>query len=145
MLRDVMKGLVNLLRNNILDPAGRTDPWIYPGWPRKGFKPPWISIVQMPSPEEAQTIAKAVYSLTYQIDIWVSLKDKYTIGDEIFAGSKLRDYLADKVLETIKNNKQFADNVLDTEIRNTGQDFDDLLDEHGILRKSITIEVRYWG
>ena len=145
MLRTLMQAIVNLLRNNIEDPTGQRGVfWIYPDAPRVNAQPPWISVYPLGMKETTKTIAKSLFELQYAILILVDVKqDPCIINEEKYSGGKLLDYLGDKVLETFRNNRQFAENVQYTTFGNCYNVYDEL--EHGLLKKVIEVEVRYWG
>ncbi len=142
MIRAVLEALVLVLRNNIPDPdTTRTGNYIYPGWPRQDATLPRAGILGIGVTEDERTLENtSVFTLRYQIEVWVDMRKTFTIDTVDYSGAKLRDYLADSVISTLRANRTFAGGVVDVTITNA-QDFEEK--ELKMLRKSITIDVKY--
>ena len=83
-------------------------------------------------------------SILFDIDIWVKMNDRATFDSETYVGTKLRDYLASKVIEVLEKGKEGLKSnygILDIEILGT---YSQPLDEENQLhRKTISIRVSF--
>ena len=151
---DINKLLVETLRNNVPNPHGSGN-WIYIGYPRMDVTFPRISVTNIGGDLSPISIGEKVEltsgtfgllsRLDYDIDVWVKVNDRATFNSTTYVGTKLRDYLADKVIQALENKKEEIKNsheeIVDIEIRGiTSQP----LDEANMLhRKTISISVSF--
>lgn len=107
----ITKDLIEFLRDKVEDPISRGKEWIYPDYPRVDAKMPRISIIQSGSPFLREYISnnQSIWNITFTIDVWTNSKVKVTINDEIYSGSKLREYLTDQVVSAFIDNKSILE------------------------------------
>jgi len=150
-LVDLNTNLVNFLRNNVPNPH-TSGQWIYISYPRPDATFPRISVIQIvgslspigigeySSPTQKSMLA----TLEYEIDVWVKRTNRATFNSQTYVGTKLRDYLAEQVIQTLIEGKQeLKDNygILDIEILSlTSHPLDEELELH---RKTIGIRVTF--
>jgi len=155
-LVNLTTALVTHLRNNMPNPHGSGN-WIYSDYPRMDATFPRISVTQTgailspagigdkisPITESGSTFSLAkVAMIDYDIDVWVKMNDKATFDSTTYVGTKLRDFLAEKVIRVLEAGKETLKNshgILD--IEEIGM-FSHPLDEDNLLhRKTITIRI----
>lgn len=93
--------------------------WIYPQFPRlEDVTLPRISITQIGPSQIDLTVGASniLYEFTEQIDIWTDRSASYTFKGEPCSGPKLRDFIADELVEAIKDKRLWIPNTLDMRI-----------------------------
>jgi len=115
-VEELNRVLLSQLRK-IPDPMNRGSNWIYPDYPDLSLSKddfPRISLLQVSGGgQEEVGIGRSVggsqsgvrYVFTYQVDVWVKKGNEATIDNKLYKGAKLRDYLADRVLEYLIDRK----------------------------------------
>ena len=143
--------LISYLRNNVPNPHGSGN-FIYVDYPRRDATFPRISLTQTGGELRPVAIGEKtesskygkLASVLYDIDIWVKINDRAIFDNETFVGTKLRDYLASKVIEVLEKGKETLKanhGILDIEILGT---YSHPLDEENQLhRKTISIRVSF--
>jgi len=101
------RNIITFLRDILDDPISRGTEWIYPDYPRVDATLPRISIIQSATPWIREYISnqQSIWDVGYTLDIWVDSKKKVSIGNEVYSGSKLREYLTDLVVAAFLDNK----------------------------------------
>jgi len=114
--------IITLLKARLTDPnataratAGLTSDWIRDDMPREDMQRnsyPRISVMMVTeTAEQIELYGTMMYSPRLQIDIWVwggvsgQSSMKLTIGDEVYEGQKLLDYLARAVKDALDDYK----------------------------------------
>ena len=155
-LVDLTTAIVNCLRNNMPNPHGSGN-WIYTDYPRMDATFPRISVTQSGGAltpagigDKISKISESgstfdlgkIAEIDYDIDVWVKLNDRATFDSVTYVGTKLRDFLAEKVIRVLESEKGNLKNdygILDIEEISM---FTHPLDEDNLLhRKTITIRV----
>jgi len=144
--------LINYLRNNVPNPHG-TGNWIYVDYPRLDATFPRISLTQTGGELRPIAIGEKMVSnnkygklasILFDIDIWVKINDRAIFDSQTYVGTKLRDFLASKVIEALEKGKETLKSnygILDIEILGT---YSQPLDEENQLhRKTISIRVSF--
>ena len=152
-LVDLNSVLISYLRENMPNPHG-TGNWIYVDYPRLDATFPRISLTQTGG--ELSPIAIGEFVITdspkygklatimLDIDVWVKINDRATFNSETYVGTKLRDYLASKVIEVLEKGKETLKEehgIIDIEI--VGITTLPLDEENQLHRKTITIRVSF--
>ena len=130
-----------------------TDIWCYVDYPRNDVNTPRISVSQS-SGREMQAAIGDNYSNTlgvfeetnYDLDIWVKQSNSSPILSK--AGTQLRDYIGDLVIQKIKNKRSSSirsvdptQDIIDIEIM--GVVTQPFIDEFEFHRKTITIRITH--
>ncbi len=99
--------LITFLRSKIVDPISRGSDWIYPDYPRADATMPRLSLIQTGSFSREQGVGDqgTYWDVTFDIDVWVNKRSIATISGSKYTGSKLRNYLADKVVSAVLDNR----------------------------------------
>ena len=150
-LLELNTALVNLLRDNVPNPH-TSGQWIYISYPRMDATFPRISVTQILgslSPigigEYSTSSSKSMLAtVEYDIDIWVKRTNRFTYESTTYVGTKLRDFLAEKVIQTLIEKKQeLKENyeIIDVEV--VGFSSHPLDEEYELHRKTITIRVTF--
>jgi len=154
---DLERLLVTTLRNKLSSEktaVSQTSEWIYVDFPRLDAKMPRISVTLASSPSRPAGIGANVDSgsgtfgifeeTTFDIDIWVHRTNKTTGISPKRAGTSLRDWLGDRIVDVLmkeRDNLKSSDGILDIEkIGETPFPFDE---EKEIFRKTITFRITY--
>ena len=98
-----------LLKNNITDPLARGVTWIYLDAPRKKIdRLPMIVVRQIGANTEELGLGDQgrKMSVTYLIQVITNSGGRATIGSTEYAATSLRDYLTDKVIEVLIDNRE---------------------------------------
>lgn len=144
---ETMTNIINLLRDKVADPANRGSNWIYPGFPRTDAKMPRISVSRLPTSlvEERVSGGTVAYVKFYfQIDVWVNIRDTFTIDGKTYQGDKLREYLTDRVCGAIFEFRSLLPRIFKVNITAPTQPLETEKDLD-ILREAVTIEAWYYS
>ena len=94
-------------------------PWIYPDFPRlEDVTLPRISITQIGPTQRDLTVGASniIYEFTEQVDIWTDRKTTYTFHGEPCKGGKLREFIADDLVNVIRDKRLWIPNTSDMRI-----------------------------
>lgn len=133
--------------------------FIYPGYRlSSNLETPQITVLQDGPSQIDVSIggARKHYEILVQIDIWVDINDSfvinsddfddfdigYEIDDEVFNGSKLRDFLADQVIRTVDKKRGWIPNIVSMRVAGA-RDVEGNVEDMGVTRKTIDVEVIY--
>jgi len=145
VLLNLTSTIVNLLRSNVPNPHPSGE-FIYADYPRMDATFPRISVTQVSGNVDTVGIGEwgpdkkaDYYVLTYDIDIWVGVKDRAMIDGETYVGTKLRDKYAEIVLRTLLDSKETlrSNKVIDVDV--VGISTLPLDEEYMLHRKTITV------
>jgi hypothetical protein len=105
MFEKLHDNLISFLSEKISDPANRKKTWIYPGYPRPTSRDfPRISVLQTGLVRMPTAFGKRhIFEVQFDIDIWC--KQDVIVNNATYKPSKLREYLGDKVIEALLENK----------------------------------------
>lgn len=147
----VQEDLVDFLRGTISPPHTGTGNWIYVDYPRTDATFPRISVTHTGGGlkdayigdwDGSTFVMKS--SLTFDIDVWVGLTNRATYATVIYTGTSLRDYLTNKVVNALQENREYlrsSYNFQDVEITNIiTQPLDE---ENNIHQKTISITITF--
>lgn len=152
--------LVSTLRTELATvktQVGQTKEWIYVDFPRPDAKMPRISLTLSSSPQRPAGIGAEVGAsggtlgvyeeTTFDIDIWVHRINKTTGITPKRAGTALRDYLGDQVVDVLLKKRAYlsgtisSNEIIDVEkIGEIPYPFDE---ETELFRKTITFTVTH--
>lgn len=149
--------IVDTLRtelSNVKSQVGQTKEWIYVDWPRTDAKMPRISVtlvdsVQTPAGIGGETeLSSGTLGIweetTVEIGIWVHRTNKTTGVTPKRAGTSLRDYLGDQVVDVfLRKKRDWARDygIIDVEkISETPYPYDEDLE---LFRKTITFRITH--
>ena len=151
-LLDLTTYIVDYLRGTIPTPHAGGVNWIYSDYPRYDATFPRISVTQNTGSlvdiaigealDEGQTGQLAV--IEYDIDVWVKVDDRMTVGVSTYVGTKVREYLADQVIVKMCGAKAYFKaqyGVLDIEI--TSINTVPLDEDNMIHRKTIGVKFTF--
>ena len=157
-LVDLTTALVNYLRDNVPNPHASGN-WIYSDYPRMDVTFPRISVTQVSGSlselgigeyAEKMVISGSTFthgklaSIDYDIDVWVKVNDRATFNGTVYTGTKLRDYLAERVITELEKGKQSLKDtygIIDIEEMSV---ITIPLDEANMLhRKTITVRITF--
>lgn len=87
--------------------------WVYQAFPEEEFTGPRISLFHISSREELFALGlretpttKATKIVTWlQVDVWAKRGEIYTIDGLKYSGNKLKDWIADKVVDSLTQNR----------------------------------------
>ncbi|RLJ10172.1 MAG: hypothetical protein DRP15_00940 [Candidatus Aenigmatarchaeota archaeon] len=148
----VNKILVDLLRNNLPNLHGGK-PYVYVDYPRVDATFPRASVTHVGGNLTPIAVGEVVTStdghtfallstLDFDIDVWVKMDNRATIDGTTYVGTKLRDELADRIIQILIENKKTLKEdygILDVEVLGV---YSHPLDEDLMLhRKTITIRI----
>jgi len=151
-LVELNSAIVNYLNNNLHNPHG-TGRWVYVDYPRVDATFPRVSVTQISGNllpigigdivyEGASNTLGLLFTVEYDIDIWTKPTNSATFNGSVYKGTKLRDYIADDVIQTLTEGKETLRStygIVDVEI--VGMTTAPLDEENMILRKTISIRV----
>ena len=153
-LETLNKTVIGWMREIPNPVSGTTaDIWCYSDYPRTDISAPRISVTQTGGNEAQAAIGDkygntlGVYIYTdYDLDIWVKLGTASTSLNK--AGTQLRDYIGDLVLQKIKSKRKTtlrnADPSLDIiDLQVTSVVTQPYMDEFEFNRKTITIRITH--
>jgi len=153
-IEELNRILIAFLRDKVSHPDGTTpgNKWIYMDYPRIDTKFPRISISQSTHSTLVAGIGELGFSskgewqnTSYDIDIWIKRGNLFTIATKKKAGSALRDYIGDLVLQLLMDWKKWLhDNkdIFDLKIVSTVTI--PYMDVNEIFRRTITITITYF-
>ena len=154
-LCDTNEAIRNYLRDHVPNPhSSSTVAWIYLDYPRDDASFPRISVTETSGAlipiglgERIETTSGSntlgmLFITEYDVDVWVGLEDRATFNSIVYTGTKLRDYLAEQVIQVLVEGKKDLrqdSNIIDVEIENIiSLPLDTELNLH---RKTVTIKV----
>lgn len=153
-IEELNRALVDFLRTYVLYPDGtKNKKWIYVDYPRPDATFPRISISQVghsTSPAGIGELGKndekgEWQDTSFDIDIWVKKGNNYDINGSIKAGTSLRDYLGDKVIQALMDGKQnLLTNQEIHDLKITGTMTVPYMDTNELFRRTITIRITYY-
>jgi len=149
---DATTEIVDFLRGTIPTPHAAGVNWIYADYPRYDATFPRISVTQVSGSLSEVAIGSQLgsdtgrmCSLDYDIDVWVKMENKVTIGATTYTGTKLRDKYAQLIISELQAARQTfktTHGFLDIEITNIISI--PLDEEHDLHRKTITIRITFF-
>ncbi|MHC1572283.1 MAG: hypothetical protein ACXQTL_06000 [Methanosarcinales archaeon] len=113
---EVKQMLRDLLFHNIPDPnppSSGVRQWIQFDHPRSDATFPRLVISKVSSAVEHrdQQEQMEVRRSTYQIDVWVKPSNSYATNGNTYTGNKLKEYLVNRIMETVKSSANTYDIV----------------------------------
>jgi hypothetical protein len=121
--------------------------WVHSGEPRRDALFPRIGITHVGSAEEPAALGMSslssniprLWTSVFQIDIKADSKESFTIGSDKYYGEKLRDYLADLVVNALWNYKNEFYWWKDVKISRVSDNYE----VQGIYGKQIDVQITY--
>ena len=143
-IRDIERGVVSILRDNLSDPRNRSGQWISVMYPSTETLFPYIVLEVIGIGERGRTISmtQSEYDVDLSITVMVKENESYTIGDEELTGVELLEYLVDEVKDTLINKM--------STLRTTYSSYDlfirdvspiTLNEEYKVLQRTLTVRL----
>ena len=109
-IRELNSTIAGLIEANVPDPLARGVTWVFIDYPRKKQERfPLISLFQTGSSRSEIGLGDqgSRLAINYSIQVWVKESDTATINGSRYAATLLRDYIADKIIETLVNKRHY--------------------------------------
>jgi len=104
-MSELLHSIVDYLRNNLVDPANRTEDWIYIVFPSIPASYPIVTVSMRESRITVQFFSDRVLTeMVYDIDIYCT-DEIFTIDAEQYGGIKLVHYLYERIRELLTSSE----------------------------------------
>jgi len=147
-LEKIYQGLIQFLREKVHDPIERGANWIFPDYPREDATMPRISVLQTGATRTDIQIGGGGWRFVhvFEIGIWTNSRAEMTYQGIKYKGSRLREWLADQVLDAFVSYKSQAISMIDGSVRDiivSSTRTSPYIPTMDVYGKTLTVEVQH--